>query len=188
MRRDDYELEPIFRNDELYNERGGNIYGDIYVEPGWDPMPEHYTKPQLIDTPPIYEPPVYTPPNYYDEPWRQPEYEQVLPANPPVENSVEVMQTTAAPANSKYDRRFRRQPPQMETQPPTKIIITKLPPVAEPVLYPNGKPMPKNPGLPPVAQDAQEADELLFGYPKNTVLIVGGIAAGGLALWMFSGK
>jgi hypothetical protein len=32
------------------------------------------------------------------------------------------------------------------------------------------------------------ADELLFGYPKNTVLIVGGVAAVGLLMYFGSGK
>ncbi len=38
------------------------------------------------------------------------------------------------------------------------------------------------------AQPAATDDGLLFGYPQNTVLIVGGVAAGGLILWMLSGK
>lgn len=37
-------------------------------------------------------------------------------------------------------------------------------------------------------QPATAADDLLFGYDKTTVLIVGGVAVGGLALYMFSGK
>jgi hypothetical protein len=37
------------------------------------------------------------------------------------------------------------------------------------------------------AQPAAD-EEMLFGYPKNTALIVGGVAVTGLALWFFSGK
>lgn len=67
----------------------------------------------------------------------------------------------------------------------------------------NGLPLPQSSGLPTgtatgattgtttatgtAAQPATD-DEKLFGYDKSTVLIVGGLAVGGIALYMFSGK